>query len=108
MINDLLSVPDIFNMWKNVDDTTTYETIPKGQLNQTRTLLIKPNDGERKWLSCSFSCPHLPHFSPSFLDGHAIVITTSAKLFGLIINNELTMERSPIQEIVTESSRKLF
>ena len=35
MINDL-SVASIFNMWKYVDDTAVYETIPKGQQSKSQ------------------------------------------------------------------------
>ena len=72
MIDDL-SVSEIFNMWKYVDDTTVSETISKGQHSHVQQAvdqvnewskenLMQLNSEKTKELIISFSRPHPPQF----------------------------------------------
>ena len=47
MINDL-SIPDIFNMWKYVDDTTVSETIQKGQQSKAKQVVDHVSEWSKK------------------------------------------------------------
>ena len=46
-LNDL-SVADIFNMWKYVDDTTVFETIQIGQQSKDNRWLIMSVNGPKR------------------------------------------------------------
>ena len=47
MINDL-SVPDMFNMWKYVDDTSVSETIQKGQQSKAQQVVDHVSEWSKK------------------------------------------------------------
>ena len=116
MINDL-SIPDIFNMWKYVDETTVSETIQKGQQSQAQQVVDHVSEWSKKNLSqlhcektkelISFIRSHLPQFPEAFVYGNPIAQTTSAKLRGVTINSNLTWNVH-IEELVKKSSRKLY
>ena len=117
MINDL-SIPDIFNMWKYVDDTTVSETIQKGQQSKAQQVVDHVSEWSKKkllQLDCektkeliiSFILSHQPQFSKAFVDGNPIAQTTSAKLLGVTVNSNLTWN-DHIEELVKKSSRKLY
>ena len=117
MVNDL-SIPDIFNMWKYVDNNTVSETIQKGQQSKAQQVvdhvsewskknLFQLNCEKTKELIISFIRSHQPQFPEAFVDGNPIAQTTSAKLLGVTINSNLTWN-DHIEELVKKSSRKLY
>ena len=98
MINDL-SVPNIFNMWKYVDDTTVSETIPKGQQSKaqdfvdlihdwSKTNLFEVNCDKAKELAISFS-RQCPRFQRAYIDGNPIESVQCAKLLGVMMNSRI-------------------
>ena len=95
--NNDLSVPNIFNMWKYVDDTTVSETIPKGQQSKaqdfvdlihdwSKTNLFEVNCDKTKELTTSLS-RHCPRFQRACIDGIPIESVQCAKLLGVMINS---------------------
>ena len=116
IINDL-SVPNIFNMWKYIDDNTISETIPKGQQSKaqdfmdmihdwSKTNLFEVNCDKAKELTINFSC-QCPRFQRACIDGNPIESVQCAKLLGVMINSNLTWN-DHIKELVKKAPRKHY
>ena len=117
MINDL-SIPDIFNMWKYVDDAAVSETIQKGKQSKAQQVvdhisewskksLFQLNCEKTKELIISFIRSYQLQFPEAFVDGNPITQTTSAKLLAVTISSNLAWN-DHIEELVKKSSRKLY
>ena len=99
MISDL-SVSEIFNTWKYVDDITVSETIPIEQQRKTQTAVDQVHDWSKDnlfQLNCDkteeltiYFNPQRPPFPRARVNGVPIELVQRANLLGLTINSNLT------------------
>ena len=99
MIRDL-SVSEIFNTWKYVDDITVSETIPIEQQRKTQTAVDQVHDWSKDnlfQLNCDkteeltiYVNPQRPPFPRACINGVPIELVQRANLLGLTINSNLT------------------
>ncbi|KAL9966596.1 hypothetical protein ACROYT_G024698 [Oculina patagonica] len=116
MINDL-DVPGI-ELWKYVDDTTTSETIPKGQASNIQTAVdtfasrassdkFQLNEAKCKELRISFSTKKTLELDPIVINGRQIDIVEYAKILGVTVSSDLKWNHH-IAEVVKKARKRLY
>ncbi|KAL9985210.1 hypothetical protein ACROYT_G007584 [Oculina patagonica] len=116
MINDL-DVPGI-ELWKYVDDTTTSETILKGQASNIQTAVdtfvshansdkFQLNEAKCKELRISFSTKETLELDPVVINGRQIDIVKYAKILGVTVSSDLKWNHH-IAEVVKKATKRLY
>ncbi len=115
MINDLLA--DWDDRWKYVDDSSVSETLSRYQVSNFQTIL----EGITQWCArnnmslnprkCKeiFVCfwKNNPNFPPMIVDEQPIEVVKSAKLLGLIFQDDLKWN-DHVNYIVKKSAKRLY
>ena len=115
MINDLLA--DWDDRWKYVDDSSVSETLSRYQVSNFQTIL----EGITQWCArnnmslnprkCKeiFVCfwKNNPNFPPMIVDEQPIELVKSAKLLGLIFQDDLKWN-DHVNYIVKKSAKRLY
>jgi hypothetical protein len=108
MINDL-SVKDVNDLWKYVDDSTLSESVRSDGTSNLQKYVdefSQINESKCKEFCISFA-PSTPEFQPITINGKIVERVTSVKLLGLTISNNLKWN-SHISHVCRKVAPRLY